>query len=84
MSGETGARRVGFGSQVTTHSDNEACSRGAPSWNEGAASAIFQIAVRTAHRLPSGHDTVNTAALHRRPHVGRTRHARSEERHRHL
>ena len=33
--------------------------------------------MHTAHRLPSAHDTVNTAAFDRHPHVGRACHARS-------
>ncbi len=53
------------------------CSPGAPLWEQGAARTTSQLAVRTAHRLPSAHDTATTGALHRRPHLGRLRHARS-------
>src|SRR5260221_8119576 len=53
------------------------CSPGASCGKQDAARTIFQIAVRTARRLPSGYDHIRPTGLHRSPHrFGWSGHAR--------
>ena len=72
VAGNEPAVSGGLGSQVITHNDATPCSPGALSKGMRVLPAPCSLlAVRTALRLRSGYDCIKSAALHRRPHVGR-------------